>query len=61
MKRFLFAFVTLLMASSSMQAQWGWNPNYPPDNENVQLTQTNLPIVWMEVDGATIEIGRAHV
>ena len=54
MKRLLFLLLTV-MAVTSVDAQWWWNPNYPPDNENVQLTQTNLPIVWMEVDGATID------
>ncbi|MBO4814166.1 MAG: CotH kinase family protein [Muribaculaceae bacterium] len=29
--------------------------NYPPDNQNVQLTQTNLPIVWLEVNGQQID------
>ena len=29
--------------------------NYPPDNQNVQLTQTNLPIVWIEVNGTQID------
>lgn len=29
--------------------------NYPPDNEYVTLTQTNLPIVWIEVDGQEID------
>ena len=54
MKRLLLLAMTL-MAMTSVNAQWGWNPNYPPDNENAQPTQTNLPIVWMEVDGATID------
>ncbi len=55
MKRFL-PFLMAFLAVQAMQAQWwGWNPNYPPDDENVQLTQTNLPIVWIDVDGATID------
>ena len=29
--------------------------NYPPDNEYVNLAQTNLPIVWIEVDGNQID------
>ena len=53
-KQLLFA-LFLLVATSTVQAQWWWNPNYPPDNENVQLTQTNLPIAWLEVDGQTID------
>ena len=53
-KQLLFA-LFLLVATSTVHAQWWWNPNYPPDNENVQLTQTNLPIAWLEVDGQTID------
>ena len=52
MKRLLLLFATL-MAVTSMHAQW--NPNYPPDDQTVQLTQTNLPIVWVDVNGATID------
>ncbi len=33
---------------------WGWW-NYPPDNEEVTLTSTNLPIVWLDVDGQYID------
>ena len=29
--------------------------NYPPDNKNVHLTSTNLPIVWINVDGRIID------
>ncbi len=29
--------------------------NYPPDNQYVDLTQTNLPIVWIEVNGQEID------
>ena len=29
--------------------------NYPPDNQNVRLTSTNLPIVWLEVNGKNID------
>lgn len=33
-----------------------WSPiNYPPDNQNVRLTATNLPIVWLDVDGQYID------
>ena len=33
---------------------WSYG-NYPPDNVNVQLTSTNLPIVWIDVDGQIID------
>ena len=55
MKKLLLFTLLLLMASSPMNAQWWWNPNYPPDNEDVQLTKTNLPIVWIDVDGNYID------
>ena len=29
--------------------------NYPPDNQRVQLTSTNLPIVWIDVNGKLID------
>ncbi len=29
--------------------------NYPPDNQEVQLTSTNLPIVWLDVNGKYID------
>ena len=56
-KLLLFSLMMLMASTMALRAQdrWGWNPNYPPDNENVQLTKTNLPIVWIEVDGATID------
>ncbi len=44
--------VTLLGLAGMAQAQT-WN-NYPPDNRNVRLTSTNLPIVWLQVNGAMI-------
>ncbi len=31
------------------------NNNYPPDNTDVELTSTNLPIVWIEVKDRTID------
>ena len=31
-----------------------WN-NFPPDNTHVKLSQTNLPIVWINVDGEIID------
>lgn len=56
MTRRFFIFFAMIMAAATMQAQWWWwNPNYPPDDEDVQLTQTNLPIVWINVNGETID------
>ena len=55
MKRFLLLFTAVITLFVSAQTQWWWNPNYPPDDETVQLTKTNLPIVWLDVDGATID------
>ena len=53
MKRLLLLAVTVLTLSGTARA-WGWW-NYPPDNEEVQLTSTNLPIVWIDVDGQYID------
>ena len=41
------------MLSGTARA-WSWW-NYPPDNENVNITSTNLPIVWLDVDGEYID------
>lgn len=55
MKRLTFSII-IALALLPAKAQWGWNwDNYPPDNEHVQLTQTNLPIVWITVNGRTID------
>ena len=52
MKRFLlFACLMLSLAGTA----WAGAGNYPPDNKNVHLTSTNLPIVWMNVDGQIID------
>ena len=53
MKRLLLFILTLLSLTPSARA-WSWI-NYPPDNQNVQLTSTNLPIVWIDVDGQYID------
>ena len=53
MKRLLLLAVMVLTLTGTAQA-WGWW-NYPPDNEDVQLTSTNLPIVWLDVDGEYID------
>lgn len=54
MKRLLLLAVAVLMMTGTARA-WGWWDNYPPDNEEVQLTSTNLPIVWIDVDGELID------
>ncbi len=53
MRRLLLLAVAVLTLTGTARA-WGWW-NYPPDNENVQLTSTNLPIVWLDVDGEYID------
>ena len=53
MKRFLLLVLTFLTLTGVARASVWWN--YPPDNQNVQLTSTNLPIVWIEVDGQYID------
>ena len=53
MKRLLLLAVAVLTISGSARA-WSWW-NYPPDNQNVRLTSTNLPIVWIDVDGQYID------
>ncbi len=53
MKRLLLLAVALLTLTGTARA-WSWW-NYPPDNEYVQLTSTNLPIVWLDVDGEYID------
>ena len=51
MKRLLFIVMVVLMAVSCRHE----NVNYPPDNKDVKLTSTNLPIVWIEVNGAPLD------
>ena len=53
MKR-LFLLALTLMALTGTARAWVWW-NYPPDDQSVQLTSTNLPIVWLEVDGQYID------
>ena len=52
MKRLLLLTCAVLMLAGTAFAASG---NYPPDNVNVQLTSTNLPIVWINVGGKTIQ------
>ena len=51
MRKVLLLLLALLSVAGIAQA----DTNYPPDNKNVRLTSTNLPIVWMTVNGATID------
>ena len=53
MKRLLLLAMAMLALATTARA-WGWW-NYPPDNEDVNLTSTNLPIVWIDVDGQYID------
>ena len=46
----------LMMAMAAMAAMsQAAGVNYPPDNKKVKLTSTNLPIVWITVDGTPID------
>ena len=49
----LFILLTVLTISSVAYAQQA--DNYPPDNQNVTIDSTNLPIVWIDVDGVMID------
>lgn len=44
--------VLVTLVSPTIHAQQA--DNYPPDDVNVTITSTNLPIVWIEVDNAMI-------
>ncbi len=44
----------MAMAAMAAMAQAA-GVNYPPDNKKVKLTSTNLPIVWITVDGTPID------
>ena len=54
MKRLLLLACALLMLMGNARATSSWW-NYPPDNMNVRLTSTNLPIVWIDVNGEEID------
>ena len=54
MKQMIFMAVVVLMLVTSCDRQPNKN-NFPPDNANVALDSTNLPIVWVEVDGVTVD------
>jgi len=49
----LLVMVVLTLAGTARASSW-WD-NYAPDNKRVQLTSTNLPIVWIDVDGQYID------
>ena len=53
MKWRLFILLSLLAFSSVAFAQQA--DNYPPDNKNVTIDSTNLPIVWIDVNGVMID------
>ncbi len=54
MKRLLLLAVAVLTLAGSAHANSWWD-NYLPDNTNVRLASTNLPIVWIDVDGQYID------
>ena len=54
MKRLLF--LIILMWLSLGQVASAQSPdNYPPDDKTVVIDSTNLPIVWIDVNGAMID------
>ena len=53
MKRVFFLVLAVLALSVRGGATSWWL--YPPDNQNVRLKSTNLPIVWLDVDGEYID------
>ena len=55
MNKRLLILVTALLALVQTAIANNWWENYPPDNKSVSLTSTNLPIVWIEVDGQYID------
>ena len=54
MKKLLLLVVAVLTLVGTARANSWWD-NYRPDNRNVRLTSTNLPIVWIDVDGNYID------
>ena len=59
MRRLLLLVVAVLMLTGTARASSWWD-NYAPDNKKVQLTSTNLPIVWIQVDGQYIDGGQLN-
>ena len=54
MTKRLFLLILAVIVMTATARAWSWW-NYPPDNQDVRLTSTNLPIVWIEVDGQIID------
>ena len=54
MKRLLLLVMAVLTLAGIARASSWWD-NYAPDNKGVRLTSTNLPIVWIDVDGRYID------
>ncbi len=54
MKRLLLLVIAVMTLAGTARASSWWD-NYAPDNKRVQLTSTNLPIVWIDVDGQYID------
>ncbi len=52
MKQLLLILCALLLGSVAVAQR---ADNYPPDNKSVKIVTTNLPIVWIDVDGAMIQ------
>ena len=48
-------FLTILILSLCFEARAQDPNNFPPDDKTVVIDSTNLPIVWIEVNGATIQ------
>ena len=46
---------SLLILSSCLLAHGQSRDNYPPQNQHVTIDHTNLPIVWIDVDGRHID------
>ena len=53
MKRLVLLALAVLTLTGTARAWTWWN--YPPDNQEVHLRSTNLPIVWIDVDGQLID------
>ena len=54
MKRLILLVVAVLTLVGMARANSWWD-NYRPDNRYVRLNATNLPIVWLDVDGNYID------
>ena len=51
MKRLIFIAMVVLVAVSCRHEK----VNFPPEDTGVKLTSTNLPIVWIEVNGTPLD------